>query len=149
MLEIVTIILGPVATNCYLIADSDRKEAAVIGPAWEGRVIQAHALEHSWQIRQLWYTHAHFDHLGGAAELAAALRRPPRVALHAADLPLWEKGGGGTRFGYSIDPGPLPGVDLDSVRSLQLGSWRFEVRPTPGHTPGSVVYYCVQAGVRN
>jgi hydroxyacylglutathione hydrolase len=147
MLEIASLVLGPVATNVYLIADADRKEAAVIDPAWDGRTILAEATRRNWRIGQIWYTHAHFDHLGGAAELASTLEPPPRIALHAADRPLWESGGGGALFGYSIDPGPTPNLDLAGVRSLPLGAWTFEVRPAPGHTPGSVVYYCAQAGV--
>lgn len=147
MLEIVPFVLGPVATNVYLIADPDLNEAAVIDPGWDGRIIQAGALKRGWRIRQFWYTHAHFDHLGGAAELAAALEQPPAVALHAADLVLWEGGGGGALFGYPIDPGPRPSLDLAVVRSLHLGAWTFEVRPAPGHTPGSVVYYCAEAGL--
>jgi glyoxylase-like metal-dependent hydrolase (beta-lactamase superfamily II) len=147
MLEVVCLVLGPFATNAYLVADTDRKEAAVIDPAWDGKSILAQALRHGWRIGQLWYTHAHFDHLGGAAELASELEPPLLVALHSADRPLWEKGGGGALFGYSIDPGPRPGLDLAVVHRLPLGAWSFEVRPAPGHTPGSVLYSCAQAGI--
>lgn len=147
MLEIVPFVLGPVATNVYLIADPDLKTAAVIDPAWDGRLILAEAQKRGWRLGQIWYTHAHFDHLGGAAELAAALEQPPTVALHAADLALWKSGGGGAAFGYPIDPGPRPSLDLAVVRSLRLGTWNFEVRSAPGHTPGSVVYYCAEAGL--
>ena len=62
MLEIIPLVLGPVSTNCYLIADPDSGEAAVIDPAWDGQVILAEAEKHGWKIGQLWYTHAHFDH---------------------------------------------------------------------------------------
>jgi len=147
MLEVASFVLGPVATNAYLIADSNLKEAAVIDPAWDGRIILAEARRRGWKIGQFWYTHAHFDHLGGAAELAAALEHPPAVALHSADHDLWESGGGGAVFGYRIDHGPRPNLDLAVVRSLRLGTLNFEVRPTPGHTPGSVVYYYAEEGL--
>ncbi|MGD0612164.1 MAG: MBL fold metallo-hydrolase [Anaerolineales bacterium] len=147
MLEIVPFVLGPVATNVYLIADAELKEAAVIDPGWDGRIILAEAQRRGWRIGQFWYTHAHFDHLGGAAELAAALEQPPAVALHPADRDLWESGGGGVLFGFPIDPGPQPSLDLAVVRSLRLGVWSFEVRPAPGHTPGSVIYSCAEAGL--
>ncbi|MCX6038612.1 MAG: MBL fold metallo-hydrolase [Chloroflexi bacterium] len=67
MLEIIPLVLGPVSTNCYLIADPDSGDAAVIDPAWDGQVILAEAQKRGWKIGQLWYTHAHFDHFGGAA----------------------------------------------------------------------------------
>ncbi len=41
MLSIVPLILGPVATNAYLIADSEFGEAAVIDPAWDGILISS------------------------------------------------------------------------------------------------------------
>ena len=34
------------------------------------RIILAEAQKRGWKIGQLWYTHAHFDHFGGAADLA-------------------------------------------------------------------------------
>ncbi len=153
MLEIVPLVLGPVSTNCYLIADPDSGDAAVIDPAWDGSIILAEAQKRGWKIGQLWYTHAHFDHIGGAAELAGALTPPPVIAMHSGELPLWEMGGGGMLFGYGIEKGPRPSVDLASVRTLRLaqgnalnlGGLTFEVRPTPGHTPGHCAFYCAEA----
>ena len=145
MLEIVPLVLGPVSTNCYLVADPDSGDAAVIDPAWDGNVILAEAQKRGWKIGQLWYTHAHFDHIGGAAELASALDPQPVIAMHSADRLLWEMGGGGAIFGFRIDKGPQPSVDLASVRTLRLGSVTFEVRHTPGHTPGHCAFYCAGA----
>jgi len=147
MLEIIPLVLGPVSTNCYLIADPDSGDAAVIDPAWEGQAILAEAQKRGWKIGQLWYTHAHFDHFGGAAEIANALDPQPVIAMHSAEQPLWEMGGGGALFGFKIDKGPQPSVDLASVRTLGLGGLTFEVRPTPGHTPGHCAFYCAGAAV--
>ena len=144
MLDFRTLILGPVSTNCYIIADSDSGEAAVIDPAWDGRAIFEEAQKLGWKISQLWYTHAHFDHFGGAADLAKALNTPPIVALHSLDHELWENQGGAPYFGMQIDPGPKPTIDLIHGQVLRLGKTEFEVRHTPGHTPGHVVYYCAK-----
>ncbi|HLA07934.1 MAG TPA: MBL fold metallo-hydrolase, partial [Anaerolineales bacterium] len=70
MLEIVSFTLGPAQTNAYLIADSETKEAAVIDPAWDGHIILQAAQKRGWRIGHLWYTHAHFDHIGGAGARA-------------------------------------------------------------------------------
>ncbi|MCX6038611.1 MAG: MBL fold metallo-hydrolase [Chloroflexi bacterium] len=96
---------------------------------------------------QLWYTHAHFDHFGGAAEIAEALNPLSIVALHPLDHDLWQNQGGAPLFGMRIDPGPEPTVDLAHGQTLRLGSVTFEVRHTPGHTPGHCLFYCVQANV--
>ena len=146
-LEIVSFTLGPVQTNAYLIADTGSGDAAVIDPAWDGEIILAEARKRGWRIAHLWYTHAHFDHIGGAAAIADALNPLPIVALHPADHDLWKAAGGGPMFGFNIDPGPEPTVDFTQGQALYLGSNTFEVRLTPGHTPGHVVLYCAQAGV--
>ena len=36
MLEIITMVQGPVQTNTYLVADPISGQAAVIDPAWNG-----------------------------------------------------------------------------------------------------------------
>jgi hydroxyacylglutathione hydrolase len=146
-LEIVTLPLGPVRTNAYLIADSSSGDAAVIDPAWDGEVILAEAQKRGWRIAHLWYTHAHFDHIGGAAAIADALNPLPMVALHPADHDLWKTGGGGMFFGFQIDPGPEPTIDFAHGQLLRLGNNTLEVRHTPGHTPGHVVLYCAEAGI--
>ncbi len=142
MLEVVSFVLGPVMTNAYLIADPETGEAAVIDPAWDGGVILAEAGKRGWRIRHLWYTHAHFDHIGGAGEIADALNPPPLVALHPDDHKLWQVGGGAVLFGYRIDPGPEPTIDLEHGMRLHLGRYEFEVRHAPGHTPGHCIFYC-------
>jgi glyoxylase-like metal-dependent hydrolase (beta-lactamase superfamily II) len=119
----------------------------VIDPASDGEVIVAAAQKRRWRIGSIWLTHAHFDHLSGAGEVADRLSPPPLVALHALDYPLWRMEGGAPLFGMHIDPGPEPTVPLEHGQQLHLGSNLLEVRHTPGHTPGHVVFYCPAAGV--
>ena len=141
MLEIVSFTLGPAQTNAYLVADSETKEGAVIDPAWDGHIILAEAQKRDWRIAHLWYTHAHFDHIGGAGAIADALNPLPLVALHPNDHVLWRAGGGGAIFGFNIDPGPEPTIDFYQGQILRLGNVEFEVRFTPGHTPGHCILY--------
>ena len=147
MLIIVPIILGPVATNTYLIADSDTCEAAVIDPAWEGHLIAAEAIQRNWRISQIWITHAHFDHIGGIGDLACELGSAPVIALHPDDRLLWDAQGDALLFGFSLPASPVPTLNLVHGMILQLGSLQFEVRHAPGHTPGLCVFYCSKAGV--
>ncbi len=147
MLEIIKLTLGPVQTNAYLVADAKTRDAAVIDPAWDGGLILSEARKRDWRIAHLWYTHAHFDHLGGAAEVADALNPLPLVALHPADHVLWRAGGGGALFGFDIDPGPEPTIDLVQNQILRLGNVEFQVRYTPGHTKGHCVFYAAEPGV--
>jgi hydroxyacylglutathione hydrolase len=147
MLEIVPLILGPIATNTYLIGDTDTCEAAVIDPAWDGDLIAAEAVQRQWRISQIWITHAHFDHIGGAGDLAHDLDKAPVIALHPKDRLLWDNQGGATIFGLTMPPTPAPTLDLTERTDLRLGHTLFEARHTPGHTPGHCVFYCAAARV--
>ena len=141
MLEIVTLTLGPAQTNAYLVADSVTRDAAVIDPSWDGELILSEAQSRGWRIAHLWYTPAPFDHIGGAGAIADALNPLPLVALHPDDHVLWRAGGGGALYGFNIDPGPEPTIDLYQGQILRLGSVVFEVRFTPGHTRGHCIFY--------
>jgi hydroxyacylglutathione hydrolase len=147
MLEIITFVQGPVETNTYLVGDDMEKQAVVIDPAWDGKPIVAEATRRGWQINGIWLTHAHFDHIAGAAGVAAGVKPAPPVALHPDDLPLYEMQGGAPLFGLRLDPGPKPQVQLAADQLLQVGADTFQVRHTPGHTPGHVVFYCARQKV--
>lgn len=140
-LEIVAFELGPAMTNAYLVAERGSQSAVVIDPAWDGAQIVRAADQRGWRISQIWLTHAHFDHFGGAGGVSDAQEVPVPVAMHAGDQPLWRIGGGAQAFGISgFDPGPEPTVDLADGMQLRLGTHVFEVKHTPGHTPGHVVF---------
>jgi glyoxylase-like metal-dependent hydrolase (beta-lactamase superfamily II) len=140
-------VLGPLQTNAYLVADRASGTAAVIDPAWDGQQILKAAQDRGWRIAHLWFTHAHFDHIGGAGAIADALNPLPLVALHPADHVLWRAEGGGPLFGFKIDPGPEPTIDLAGGQILRLGEIDFEVRFTPGHTPGHSIFYVPSEGL--
>jgi hydroxyacylglutathione hydrolase len=142
MLEIIHFVLGLADTNTYLIADEEDGTAAVIDPAWDGQVIAAAAAKRGWQIREVWITHGHFDHIAGVKAVVEGVRPAPIVFLHPGDLQLWRMQGGAPFFGMHIDQAPDPDSPLSHGQRLRLGSLEFEVRHAPGHTPGHVVFYC-------
>lgn len=140
-LEVVSFALGPAVTNAYLVGESSTGTAIIIDPAWDGSRIVTEAERRGWRITQIWLTHAHFDHFGGAAEVSDAHQAPIPVALHEQDHSLWRMGGGAFAFGIpDFDPGPEPTIELKHGMQLQLGASSFAVRHTPGHTPGHVIF---------
>jgi len=50
-------------------------------------------------------------------------------------------------FGFHINPGPTPDLELVDGQVLTLGSSQFEVRYTPGHTVGHCIFYCASESV--
>jgi glyoxylase-like metal-dependent hydrolase (beta-lactamase superfamily II) len=142
MIEIESFVLGPVETNAYLIANQETREAAVVDPAWDGPFIVEAAEMKGWIITQIWLTHAHFDHIGGVADLLKFANPKPSLALHPDDLPLYRLQGGAMFFGLHLEQGPDPTQVLEHKQQLRLGEDVFEVRHTPGHTPGHVIFSC-------
>lgn len=138
-LTVVPFVLGPVGTNAYLVAETSSRTAVVIDPAWSGERIVAEARQRGWRIVSIWLTHAHFDHLGGTAAVANAFNAP--VALHPDDQPLWRFDGAAALFGFPrMDLGPEPTISLQHGMKIWIGQHEIEVRHTPGHTPGHVVF---------
>lgn len=147
-LTVVTLVLGLNQTNVYLVGDMASGKAVVIDPAWDGEVIVHEADRRGLSITEIWLTHAHFDHFGGAAAVAGSSERPIPVALHPDDLPLWRASGGAKVFGFrDFNLGPEPTIKLEHGMCLELASHNFEVRHTPGHTSGHVIFLSREAGL--
>jgi hydroxyacylglutathione hydrolase len=142
MLQIIPMVLGPVATNTYLVADDSTGEAGVIDPAWDGEIIVAEAQQRGWRIGQIWVTHAHFDHIAGVEAVRTGCKPPAAIALHPADLPLWRIHGGAEWFGIRLEIIAQPDILLQAAQILRVGQYEFKVRHTPGHSPGHVIFYC-------
>jgi hydroxyacylglutathione hydrolase len=140
-LQIASFALGPAMTNSYLVSESVMHKAVVIDPAWNGDFILQEAANRELEITQIWLTHGHFDHFGGVAQIVNGSSQTIEVALHEADLPLWEAHGGASLFGFpAFDPGPKPSIILEDGMQLNLGDFTFKVFHTPGHSLGHVIY---------
>jgi|SRR5450759_785116 len=140
-IEVVRLALGPLDNNTYLLADSDQKVAVVVDPSFGSQAVLDEVAMRGWSLRQIWLTHAHFDHLAGIYEIEAAYQPALLVGLHPADLPLWENRGDADQFGLTLDPGPRPTLWFEHGQHLSLGNEVIEVRHVPGHTPGHVAFY--------
>ena len=128
-MNIKTMQVGPLGTNCYLLEDEHTRAAAVIDPGGDGARIEAQLRADGAELKLILLTHAHFDHTGGVAELHAAHPDVP-VFLHPADA---------ARLGSQVFP-PIgaPTVPYGDGDVVKLGDLDIQVLHTPGHTPGGV-----------
>lgn len=122
--------VGPLQTNCYLVAD-ESGVCAVIDPGDEPEKILAYAREHGLRICAVLLTHGHFDHVGGVRAIAQATACP--VWMHEKDLTL--------RTAMTV-AAPYYTDFYAEGDEVAVGSLRFLVLETPGHTPGSVCLLC-------
>lgn len=122
--------VGPLQTNCYLVAD-ESGVCAVIDPGDDPEKILAYAREHGLRICAVLLTHGHFDHVGGVRAIAQATACP--VWMHEKDLTL--------RTAMTV-AAPYYTDFYAEGDEVAVGSLRFLVMETPGHTPGSVCLLC-------
>ena len=143
-LKIETYVLGPMGNNTYLLADEETRQAVIIDPSFDCRPLLSAIEKQNWAVQAIWLTHPHFDHIAGIPEIIADLETPPVIALHKDDLLLYQMGGGADFFGVNMPPMPEPGQFFTHNQTLSLGNHKIEVRHTPGHSPGHVIFYCPQ-----
>ena len=145
-LKIAALTVGPVQSNAYLVTDVASGETVVIDPGDEAPRLLAALAEAGLAPAEIWLTHAHFDHIGAVAGLREV--HPVPVRLHPADAPLYQHAGEQAAwFGMTVRAPGVDPVDLADGERLLLGASEFEVRHTPGHAPGHVVFYAAADGV--
>jgi hydroxyacylglutathione hydrolase len=140
-----TIPVGITQTNCYVVGCEETREGAVIDPGGHPDRILKTIEESGLAIRYVLNTHCHFDHMGANATVVAATGAP--LALHPAELPILQARGGAAWFDVPVDESPMPDVELEDGQTLEVGTLRFRVLHTPGHSPGGVTFYLAEEGV--
>jgi hydroxyacylglutathione hydrolase len=138
-LDVVSLPNGQFAENCYLVADQSAGEAVIIDPGQEPDTFLAALKRRSWQLRAIWLTHAHIDHIMGVGAVHRATGAP--IYLHPLDRSLYDAlPQFGAWMGMQLEAPPAPQFELAAGQSLQIGGLEFSVRFTPGHSPGSVSF---------
>src|SRR6267143_3043762 len=78
--------VGPLQCNCSIIGDEVSHDAMVIDPGDDIEDVLALIRKHKLQVKQIFITHAHIDHVGGAMKLRAATGAP--ILLNQNDYAL-------------------------------------------------------------
>jgi glyoxylase-like metal-dependent hydrolase (beta-lactamase superfamily II) len=138
-LEVVALPNGQLAQNCYLVADRRTRDAVIIDPGEEPAMFLAELDTRAWTLRAVWLTHAHVDHIVGVGAVKRATGAP--IHMHRLDRPIYDAlPQFGSWIGLELEPPPPPDVELEPGAKLRVGGVEFEVRFTPGHSPGSVSF---------
>ena len=128
---------GAFPSNAYICASGDRGEAFVVDPGLDPEAIDQAARELGLTPRQVFCTHGHFDHIGGASYFQKTYGA--EVFLHPADLKTM-KTGNFLLMVLKIDQRiALPEVTFvdPAARTPTPGGSSLTYLPVPGHTPGS------------
>lgn len=140
-LQIITLPLGPMGNNSYLIADQVSKDTIVVDPTFDFkhaiRMLQANGNK----VIKVWFTHAHFDHVIGVKDLVDTYGNELEIALHPDDAQLYATSGGANEFGLEVPDYPPPNRWFKSGEVIDFHGNPIEVRHAPGHCRGHVVFY--------
>lgn len=129
--------VGVLQCNCSIFGDEQTHEAIVIDPGDNIDRILAVLSKHALKVKAIVITHAHIDHIGGAAKLKAATGAP--VHMNASDQDLYDHLDMQAAWLQMKTPDRTP-IDTPAREgdTLQLGKNVFHVLHTPGHTQGSI-----------
>ncbi len=136
-MRIIQIPNGPFVENCYLVVDEQARECAVVDPGEEAGLILHKVAATGAKPVAIWLTHAHIDHVVGVPRVAEETGAP--VWLHPADRPLYDAVPEQAAW-FGLDAPALPPPDRTFAHGdvVHVGELAFQVRHTPGHSPGSV-----------
>lgn len=133
---------GPYSTNAYVLACESTKEAVVVDPAPHSaeKILQC-LLNHQFKCNKILLTHSHWDHIADVTTLKAELPNV-KVYIHPLDVPNLENPGvDGLPILVPV-PKTKPDILIEDGMILPFGDSSIKVIHTPGHSPGSVCFYC-------
>ncbi len=140
MAQIITLCVGALDTNCYIVFDSETRKGFVVDPADDVSRILSAIKENNINITHILMTHGHFDHMLALSELKE--ETGAKVYIHTLDAPKLKSEVDSLFF--HMYSGKFPSVDADVLlnggEALTIGDMIVSVIHTPGHTAGSVCY---------
>ncbi len=119
---------------------SKTRKAVIFDPApGSAEPINAYLTEHQLTPEIILLTHSHWDHIADVAALKTKWQIP--VAVHSADAPNLERPGADGLPTFLPIQGVTPDRLLSDGEEISVGSFKFRVIHTPGHSVGSVCFY--------
>lgn len=151
MLRIQTFEVNPLHENCYVIND-ETKECVIIDcgalTETEQNAVIVYINDEGLKPVHNLGTHGHLDHHFGDAAILSAFNLQPEVAegdkvlmQHPREAALQMLG-----MDLNIDL-PAGNLKLTENEEVKFGSHTFKIIRTPGHSPGSVSFYCAEENV--
>lgn len=148
MLRVTTLTVGQMATNCYLLSDSETHECVIVDPGDDAEYITDKIMTLGLTPTHIIATHGHFDHVMAAFVLKINFNIP--FCMNEKDIFLVERMQSTAKHFLevaSVDPPPKIDRTIEDKDILDVGSVPVSIIGLPGHTPGSVGLYEKKSGV--
>jgi hydroxyacylglutathione hydrolase len=132
----------PFQQNCAIVFDDDTKRGAVVDPGGDvDRILEA-ITQAGVTIEKILLTHGHIDHAGGAAELREKLGVTIEGPNRDDDFLLQSLPETGLQYGMTDTRVVTPDRWLSEGDVVEVAGFSFRIIEAPGHSPGSVVFFC-------
>jgi hydroxyacylglutathione hydrolase len=139
MMIIKTLVVGPMACNCYIVGSEATRQGIIIDPGAEARTILKTVQQTRLSISLIVITHAHMDHVGALRVVQE--RTSARFAIHEAEKGLLLSAPMRMLTSLGISPvksPPPPDRLLKDGHRIDIGDLHFQVLYTPGHSSGGI-----------
>ncbi len=134
------LVVGPLASNCYIVGSESNKQGMIIDPGADAEVILKKVGDLRLDIKYIVLTHSHIDHVGALKEIKEGTGA--EIAVHAEDAAsLQGQSFVAEQFGIPFQDPPPPDRLLQDGDSIDIGDIRFSVLHTPGHSPGGICLF--------
>ncbi len=140
-MKVLSAMVGPIMTNCYILCDEAAKVCAVIDPGDEPKRIEAMIASCGCSPVMILLTHGHFDHCTGVAGL---LEKWPDLPVYIHEADVTDGVGGELTFRRLDEKNQRYWHEGDT---LTVGGLSLRVMETPGHSRGSVCLLVEGQGV--
>ncbi len=140
-MQIKTLVVNDLQTNCYILIDENTKEAVVIDPGGESDYIMEEIEKSRCDLKAILLTHGHYDHI----EAIADIKNKYNVPLYAhEDEQVILKDSYANISSMFGEKELIISADktFKDGDIFTFGNTNLKVIHTPGHTPGGVSYYC-------
>jgi hydroxyacylglutathione hydrolase len=128
--------VGMLGCNCSVLGDPETAEGIVIDPGDEIEQIEEILSRHGLMVKMILITHAHIDHIGGAAKLKERTGAP--VYMHESDGWLYDElDTQALWLGMEAPTRTRIDATLKDGDRLHMGLVELQAIHTPGHTQGS------------
>ena len=151
MLKIQTFEVNPLHENCYVVSD-DTKECVIIDCGTftesEQEAIITYINKNGLKPVHNLGTHGHLDHHFGDAAILSAFNLLPEVSDGDEVLMQHSKEAALQMLGMDLNIDlPAGELRLTENNTISFGSHTFRIIRTPGHSRGSVSFYCAEENV--
>jgi hydroxyacylglutathione hydrolase len=137
-----TLVVGPFASNCYIVGSESSKHGIIIDPGAEAKLILSTVNDLGMTASLILVTHTHIDHIGALAPVKEGTGA--KFAIHEAEA---TAGLGmfsrmlSSMSGGSFNQPPKPDRLLKDGDTIDIDDLSFTVLHTPGHSPGGISLY--------